>query len=339
MEKSDSFIKNVLVILAICGLIVLAVIYSGGENGWQKFKDGFAPEVGGSLISFLFGYLIWGWIDKNQRRRDLGEINNKIVQLSNQIKEIADKVSYVEQKANVNNEIFSLVRKQDDKIKDLILHYSKAKPFVGRYYSKVLNSYHDTFSVMNNGFHIIDEYLSLSAFVELWKYMVLAQKERHNVGEKCLIVRIIHSNSIHIWTNEHSKYKEFTNRLLKLQKEFTESGGVIVRVFIGSGSEPDEDYKLALHRMKENNIEGKYIKQSEYHKLSYDFLLLNDEEFVLKWYSDAAGISLAGTLIQDFVEHEVREKWDDLFEELKRNGDDIVSIPSDREFKVKRQTI
>ncbi len=331
--------KRVVILGSICALVLLIVWVIGGQAGWDKFRETFAPEIGGGLISFLAGILIWEFIGKKEREEEVAQLNEQIAQLTSTTKIISEKVSFIERKSNINNTIFGIIKKQDEKIKDLILHYTRAHPFVGRFYSKIMLNYHENFSISNNGFHIKDEYLSLSSYVAFWNYMVLAQKERNDVGEKCLIARIVHSNSVHIWTNEHSKYKEFTNKLLKLQNEFIESNGKVVRIFIGPDQEPNADYQIALNKMAENKIEGKYIKQSEYHKLPYDFLLLHDEKFVLKWNSDASGISLAGTVIQDYVEPEVEEKWEDMYEELKRLETPIVSIPLDREFRVKKRTI
>ena len=347
MDKKRELLIRLTVIFSICLIIAISIYFSAGVAGFEKFWDAIGPTFLGSLISFLFGFLIWGWLDKLDRGQELKIIQNEISVLHEKIETLSKVIKQVNEKSETDVKIYNIVNEQHKRVRNLIFHIRKSTPFVNRYYTAVLSSYHGLFSVEDNGFKISDEYLSLISYVTFWKYMLEKQKdlkreaEENNINphDNCLVARVVHSNSIDIWTNEHDKYKEFTNQLLDLQKEFIENKGIVVRVFLGPYEKPNDKYKLAMQKMTENNIESKYLQQTQFNKLPYDFLVMFDEQFAYQWYSDTIGDSLASTMIRDFVmkrrdflNEEIIQKWDYLFNYLKRSGDPITSIPPTREY-------
>ncbi|MEZ4941273.1 MAG: hypothetical protein R3D58_10405 [Saprospiraceae bacterium] len=329
-------------LIALAGIYILIKIFKFEEYYGLDLLFQIIPDLIAALIAFLVVYYLF--IRKgisNEREEELNllnEIRNEQSMSKETLEKINNELSILIDNAHNSHEIVKIIKGQNERIRNLILHCAKSGPFVGRFYTQTMKKYHEEFSIESNGFVITNEYLSLIIYIQFWEYLVAQQKKiPYNSSNSPIIARVVHSNTIHIWTNKHDKYKEFTNKLLRLQKEFVDAGGIIVRILIGKTFEPDKAYKNVIALMRQYRIDIKYLQQSEYNKLDYDFVLLMDENMVLKWFSDASGNTLYKTVIHDFVEKQVWEKWSELFDELKHKGGDheIKSIPDDRQYYYK----
>ncbi|MCX6316144.1 MAG: hypothetical protein NTW29_02560 [Bacteroidetes bacterium] len=343
--NKNHLIKGSLVVLAIAILISLTSNLSGGtlKELWKNLSS----EIVGSLISFLVGYLIWDYFDKSEKSREQQNLIDKINSFEKTILELKTSVSQLYDKVDSTAKIHDIVDNQDIKVRKLLNHMARSEPFIKYFYTKLLKNYHAKFVVQAKGFEIEDEYFSLFSYIDFWNYLVseqlklkeIAKNKDIELSENCIIARVVHSNSIHIWTNEDNKYKFFTNKLLLLQKEFIENGGIVVRIFLGSEDKADIHYTKAMENMKDIGVETKYLKKTEFNTLRYDFLLLHDEQLIYSWHSDVNGKSLDKTKIEDFndANEDVIERWDILYKELKSNKDPIIKIPESRKFKLRER--
>lgn len=303
------------------------------------FLQQIIPEIFSVLLVFIVLYYIVdkkGIKIKESLEEEIVQLLEKLNTLSNDIdrdlNDVKKDVDYLKEKANISTELFSIVNKRNSKIQDLMSTANASHPFVGKYYKFIMKTYHDVFDVNSNGFLISNEQICLLVYCYFWEYLINQQKQRRKENSQNLIVRVVHSNSIAIWVNDDKKYELFNNRLLKLQKEFIEYGGIVVRILIGSDPIPNEDYRKVIANMAEFGIECKYLQKNGYTPLNYDFAILLDEKMTLKWVSDAAGDSLSGMEVRDEIEKEATERWDDFFEELEMKGDPIKSIPLNRQY-------
>lgn len=347
---------RILIIFTIVFVIVVSIYFAAGVQGLQKFWDSMGPNLLSSMLSFLFGYLIWGWLAETQKENDKVEINQKIDDTSSKLellinssrKEFNDNlqnlnknINEIEQNSKSIVQLDSVIQAQQSKVQSLIFGMKNSKSFIRNYFTDIMRTYHDQFVINSDGFHIKDEQLSLIAYIQFWKYMNTCQIERKREAEKngfplannCIIARINHSNSIHIWTNCHSRYSVYTNELLLEQKKFIEYGGVIIRILLGPDENPNDDYKKAIKAMQDHKVEVKYLKQTEHNARSSDFLLLHDEQLVYMWQADNTGNSLSETLIHQKVDKAIYNRWHRLYNELKNKGDEPITIPTNRHIE------
>ncbi|MBX2891654.1 MAG: hypothetical protein KF734_12040 [Saprospiraceae bacterium] len=326
--------------LAIALIFVYLAIPKLDECAYPKLADlakSIIPSLITALIAFptLYFILRTKGIDPAEELKFAVVRENAKVQetLQSEIDALSKKVSQLEQQNQVDMGLYKVISEQNEKAKDLILRLKRASPIMKELGNQMLNFYFQDFSIRSDGFHIKGEGLALYISEQIWKYLTEVQEKRRLHNEPALIARVIHSNSIHIWTEEHPKYKEMTRRLLTAQQKFCEAGGRIVRILIGKEKTASKDYTKAIENMKKYKIEAKYLSQHDVRELNYDFLILLDENFALKWYSGQYGVSVASAQVHDHIEREILESWDEMFTILKQKGTPIESIPDDRQYR------
>ena len=131
---------------------------------------------------------------------------------------------------------------------------------------------------------------------------------------------------------DSNKYRIFTLELLKLQKQFVDNGGKVVRILLGPEKIASSKYTATIKLMEQYGIEAKYLPISEYSNKRFDYALLYDERLILKWFSDQIGDGLGEMVIQNDLERKVLTSWAELYYKLQETGNPITSIPPDREF-------
>jgi hypothetical protein len=333
--KSESNQQYLLAIICISVCIAVAFLYLYlfdtkfiQDHPFGNFLGGvlpnfFASAIGVAIVYFLFTRK---GIDPYSTIRDAifedRQMNQKLKQ----------EIELTKTQMSLNKEIYSVLDKQNNDFKRLALHILDSNPLAKGLSKRILESFLHKFEAFSNGINIKDEYMSLYSYITFWEYLSELQEKKKKDKDDCIVVRVVHSNSIHIWTNEHDKYKELSIEIYRWQRKFIANGGIIVRILIGKDEFPNESYQRAMKEMEKCGIDAKYLHKSQKVRLQYDFLLLFDEKFTVKWKSDAHGDGLSECEYFDSISKDDARTWQYLFYELRDKGNPITSIPQNREF-------
>lgn len=180
---------------------------------------------------------------------------------------------------------------------------------------RAFSAYLQDFRLIDDGIKTEGEAWAVKSYSYFWERLLAEQRKRRGNSDKPIVVRITHSNSINIWSDEHS---DIIN-LMNLQKDFVSNGGRIARIFLGNEPEPNDKYKRVLAKMRSMNINAFYHQHESSINLPYDFLWVADLEVAVKWYSGAGGTSLGSCEIlkvRESAARDLRNKWDSLWRQL-----------------------
>lgn len=342
-DKVIEYLSWLALVALILAYIILKSDLVDDRSLFCEIAVSVLPELIGSLVVYLVIFYLFirpGITTEKVIIKELSENRLLIQRLVDSNEELANKVNKLERQSDGALKVYKIVKGQNRKIRDLMAHAARSKPFSNGYYRAVMDLYHKNFSIKKNGFHVDNEYLSLIVFAQFWEYLLKAQKSykdgenRYGIS-KNIIARVVHSNSIEIWTNDNDKYREFTDLYLRLQKDFIAAGGTVVRVLIGREATANEEYQKTMKLMDDNGIEVKYLQRKKQRRINNDFVLLYDLELTLQWFSDNFGDTLSGTLINDSIDEKALKLWDSFYEELKAKDDPITSIHDDRQIRIK----
>lgn len=237
----------------------------------------------------------------------------ELQKVEQQLGYIKEDVIVLREQSHISHQLYAIVNRQKNKIVHLLSTAHASTSFVGRYYVNMMHSYHEFYKITKDGFSINKESLSLLVYTNFWEYLLKWQKKHRN-RENGLVVKIIHSNSVKLWMQNHDKYNTFATQTLRLQKEFIAAGGSIIRFFIGREQKANQDYLEVMKSMSKIGIKTGYRQKDEYCQLNYGFLFLESEGLVIKWHSDATGDYLARMDVHNKLDQEVKDKWRELVE-------------------------
>jgi hypothetical protein len=167
----------------------------------------------------------------------------------------------------------------------------------------------------SNGDHIeiSDQDGIFIAYEQVWELLVDKQRSR---GEaKAIHVDVVHSSDPSIWEQR----SELTSALQK-QGEFVRLGGKIARVLVGEESTPGPEYWRTADMMRKLNMEVRYYSRSSKlidFSFNYDFLRVEDLNYVVKWYTDVAGERIATGQYSGKADVEVTDAWPRFFSHSK----------------------
>lgn len=319
-KKDYKVLRLGFVFISIFGLISIIATHTALEFKGDKdltiisiLKDFFIsilPELFSTLLIFIILYIVYDIFGLRIRKEFNEEILSKTEKVSNTVDIMQPNIAFIKTKIDSNISIFDLVKNQKDKVKKLIFTVTKSNIFCKGFYKKVLDEYYKSFKILNDGFHVDDEYLSLSFYTTFWEYLLCLQEKSPN--EK-LIARVIHSNNIQIWQENDIKYKIYSSQLLQLQKDFLAAGGLIIRIFIGSDIEPSPSYQSVMNNMESIGVRTDYLNDAKY-TLKYDFVALFKENFTLQWFSSQNSNDIVGSLVKNSVDSEVLDMWHRIYE-------------------------
>jgi hypothetical protein len=88
-------------------------------------------------------------------------------------------------------------------------------------------------------------------------------------------VRITHSSSMAVWKTEAGR------ALLRYQKEFITFGGLIVRILLDVDQKPTDEHQAIIRDMQDANIFVFYLQGSDVHRLTDDFMWVDNFELKL----------------------------------------------------------
>jgi len=342
--------KNLLYNFSILTIVALLIIfftlkyYRDGDffnSIFFEFIYQIIPEVVAALLTFVVIYWLVDkkgiQLKKTLEKKILGKVTSseaEIRELKEIINNTDNNIKYVKEKLSITDKLYNLLSNRQNSIQQLLYTVNRTNPFVGKYFTHATEKYFDNFRARDENFIIQGEYQCLIQYIVFWEYIVEEQKmiKLNKNNKKPILVRIVHSNSIDIWTNEDNQYRVFTIELLKLQKQFSDNGGKIVRILLGPEEKPTTKYTETIKLMEQYGIEAKYLPISEYSNKRFDYALLYDERLILKWFSDQIGDGLGEMIIQSDLERKVLTSWAELYYKLQEKGDPITSIPPDREF-------
>ncbi|MTB52784.1 hypothetical protein [Lewinella sp. W8] len=178
---------------------------------------------------------------------------------------------------------------------------------------ELTSQYFKRLEIQNDSFLIQGEQTILNAYSLFWENMIIEQKRRKKLKKDPLIARITHSNSLRVWSDNGP---DQTKDLYKLQKEFIDYGGRVIR-FIGiskANLTPDENTKHVLSKMDAHDICAYYVPAKKDY-LEYDYLYLYDEKLILRWYTTSGGTHIARMEVVEnaTTEDPAYESWSDLW--------------------------
>lgn len=273
-------------------------------------------------------------LNKSIKRIDIpsslssNDINDKISETHGNIVGLKEKFDIIEIGLINHVKLIDIIQGQQTRVRALLNYIKNSSIFLTKFYLKVLEEYLKDFRIIQNGFYIGNEFLSLMFYVSFWEFLLGVQIENSkDKNMKPLIIRAVHSTNINVWVGDSEKYKEYSYALFKYQREFIERGGKIVRIFLGREINPNSTYMKAMDIMQKNLVEVKYVSVNPSLILNFDYLMIYEERVSLRWYSDAIGDGIAGSLMQDKIEEEIVENWKLLCKKLSENGNPIIAIP------------
>jgi hypothetical protein len=354
LKSRKSKIRYVLHVTAIVGCITVLVIYLLlhtndyiYNTALGAFLGEVLPDIFAALLSVVVVYFLFTrkGVNPTEVYEEGIESNHMMIaELNKNIDLLKLQIKLQKEETNISKKIFRILDASNVRFKNLVSHINYADHFSKGLSTHMLNELFNRYEPITKGLRIKDEILSLQTYVYLWEYLSEFQKKISdsnkklgiNNTENCLIARVVHSNTIDIWTNEHDKYKDLSRQIFKWKKRFIDNGGIIVRIIIGDELNPNNDYLKAMDEMRKIGIEVKYLARPISTRIRYDFLLLYDESFIVKWISDAPGVALSECEYLNSNNKETARRWEDLFYLLRDRGNSISSIPDEREFFIKR---
>jgi hypothetical protein len=210
LKDLKDLLMRVLVTIIVVILIVTSVWFAGKREGLEKFWDSMGPNLMSSLISFLFGYMIWGWLAKNQNEKDKEAYLKKINELESNLQnlitgsknELGESILILNksmQDVEVNSkslvQLDNVIQGQNSKVRNLIFGMKNSNVFIRNYFTEIMRTYHDQFSIISEGFNIRNEELSLIAYIQFWKYMNTSQIERKRDFQQKITALLLESTT------------------------------------------------------------------------------------------------------------------------------------------------
>jgi hypothetical protein len=232
-------------------------------------------------------------------------------------------------KQNKNTQHFiEELGKERFKILDVRSHLYLSNEYIRDVGTAILTDYYSKFQKFDNGFYVEGSQWALRAYSHFWNNLVEKQKLIGKDIERCIIARITHSNDVGIWIPDSAQTKLF----LSHQRKFIEYGGIIVRIFIGNGPDPNERYKKAMGEMKAIGIVVRYFDMHTIGDERDDFMYIHDLQVTLRWYSAQSGKDLSGFSMVHGQPADIKERWRTLFHLALDSPEPITEIPPSREF-------
>jgi len=170
------------------------------------------------------------------------------------------------------------------------------------------------FNVGDSSIEFQSETLSISSYIVFWEKLNDLQKHRVAERKVGLVAKITHSGPIDVWAGDSAL------ALLKLQKEFIENGGKVIRVLIDLESRNGDisKYNNVYEKMKKDGIDVFYLPLDETDDFvhRYDFLVIDIMDcglstYVVRWESDTAFRQIVRSKISCYSREEsgdIREK-------------------------------
>lgn len=130
-------------------------------------------------------------------------------------------------------------------------------------------------------FVVAGEHLAVQLYIQFWEILVSEQEANKKQNKDPLVALASHTNDVKLWLVSDN---EFSQTILDLQRNFTNNGGVIVRILVNKNeSHPSSEYQEALCKMKDYGITARYLK-SETELYGYDIIIVKDLNIVARWY-------------------------------------------------------
>ncbi|MDX2069995.1 MAG: hypothetical protein SFV55_16330 [Haliscomenobacter sp.] len=329
IRRNQDRVQYLLVLTSIALGIAVFCIYAivsysvKQENLVASFFQELLPDIFSTLLSVVIVYFVL-------TRKGINSDESFLILMESNLK-LQEEIKATKEKLVAIEKIHSLLLGVDSRFKVLFKYLLSAEPFSQNMITFIMDRFISQIEPFQYGFTLKEEAVSLQSYIFFWQCLSEMQRVKKEAGHQNIIARIVHSSSIHIWTNEHDKYKELSLEIYSWQAEFIRNGGAIVRILIGQNDVVDEDYQKAINEMEEIGIEVKYLPKSPKVRLQYDFLLLHDEKFIVKWKSNQ-GNAIAECEYYDRLDESVARKWQELFFELDKRNKPIISIPKERQF-------
>ena len=227
---------------------------------------------------------------------------------------------------------------------------------------EILQERIDAIKLVQKGFYVEGEVLSLQLYNNLWNNIIEQQKRLNHalsIDKKNIppintnkvydlrryIVRAIHSNDINIFLeNGNTSYNYIVRDFYEKQSEFISLGGIVERIFLGKGDTANQDYQNAMDSMKSIGIGVHYLQLPTDNKKQFDFAwistnernrICNDEivNYTAKWYSEHNTDKLGMCELSDGVENNVFREWYMLGTRVEDSGESFDKIPQCRQIK------
>ncbi len=169
--------------------------------------------------------------------------------------------------------------------------------------TKCLDDYQREFQAINKGFSIQGQEWAMRSYARFWEYLVEEQIRRKSQGHPPLEARMTHSNDLGVWSSS------WASSIREQNRRFKESGGRLLRVFIGTETTPNESYQKQMAEMRQLGVETSYLEQDGTIEVKFDFLWIPDLGLVVKWHSSPPEGHLHKCEVLEEVGSHIRNQW------------------------------
>jgi len=287
--------NNLRLFLLLVSFSILNIIYA---NVYDKSPDHLL-NVG--LLSLIISILI-EYIIRIENLKSIIIKNNK------------DSSSYRTKLSQENSEmkgkIEMVLPNNLNEIKNKIERY----PHIKNFGKKIIEEYERSIDHVEHGFSLNGENLVLKSYISFWEHLLSEQKKisKEDKNYSGIKANIVHSCSFKIWTNH-----QFKNELLRIQKQFVDAGGKIIRILCENREKPSEECEASMMALQEHNIDIRYYNiglNKTNHKFITDFLYVEKLGLTVKWEAiDRINGDIGKASYISYIDKTLMKTWSDIF--------------------------
>ena len=296
--------------------------------------------ISGIIISILIGLIIFLALDPRDNEIEtrilafmcfslLGIIVTIVLSHDRILVKNSEAINSIFNNTEKLTSLSNSIKEDHQQLADIRKYLSRKSPMIYHIGSQIITNYLNDIKLEDNGFGVEGEYWALKCYRTFWEYLLAEQQKRQRSVQPPMIARITHSSDIRLWMKDREARAE---ELLILQQEFVKANGIIVRILIGPDKVMSGEYQDVKRQMEKVGIEVKYIAAKTNDDRSYDFLWLNDENYVLLWYT-GVGPFLSKCVITDSPDPDIGSRWRVLATRAEKEDSKIFKIPEERSIK------
>jgi len=284
-------------LITIVSILVPVLAYLTGFPA--AFKDDPSRAVLLGVVLFLISEVLWlSWQTGSMKRATQGATQESKLSTQQIHRDVREMSSLL---PNIEKSLAALKGFSDlDKLREML---QGRKDSIGRAGLETLNKLTTSMQPLqkNRGFVVRSESFALDAYEHYWKILLEEQLGRKKVEPNYhIIVRVTHSSTSHIWDSPNMAHA------IRLQKNFIEAGGVIVRVFLNDKLTPPADTLRHMADMRKYKVHVFYIYSGKVTELESDFLWA--DPVLLEWISGQSRDKLSMCRISEPDDTERRER-------------------------------